>query len=165
MVQNIRKSGGIGKNSCYQQYPLCACCLEEQTPCIASGLRFHLFTTYPQTKVYFKNFKNMDTLEEMQVHPGIQMHGKRVMGALNHVIENLNNWDVVSSALTDLAKRHQDVHEVEVNNFQLLFLVILSVFKEALGAQFTPGHRKSWEKLFSITYNFLDSQYTKSDSK
>ncbi|OCT61427.1 cytoglobin isoform X2 [Xenopus laevis] len=124
-----------------------------------------LFTTYPQTKVYFKNFKNMDTLEEMQVHPGIQMHGKRVMGALNHVIENLNNWDVVSSALTDLAKRHQDVHEVEVNNFQLLFLVILSVFKEALGAQFTPGHRKSWEKLFSITYNFLDSQYTKSDSK
>nr|AOC38017.1 globin Y [Rhinella marina] len=123
-----------------------------------------LFTTYPQTKVYFKNLKNIATLEEMQVNPGIRAHGKGVMGALNQVIQNLNDWEVVSSALTHLAQRHQDVHKVGVNNFQLLFLVILTIFKEALGADFTPEHCKSWEKLFSITYNFLGSCYTKSDS-
>ncbi|KAE8579954.1 hypothetical protein XENTR_v10024252 [Xenopus tropicalis] len=123
-----------------------------------------LFLTYPQTKIYFKNLKNISTLQEMQDNAGIRAHGKRVMGALNHVIENLKDWDAVCSALSHLAKRHQDVHKVEVNNFELLFLVIISVFKEALGSGFTPEQSKSWEKLFSITYKYLESCYANTDS-
>ncbi|KAM4697451.1 cytoglobin-like [Rhinophrynus dorsalis] len=124
-----------------------------------------LFMDYPQTKTYFKNLTNISTLEEMQVNAGIRAHGKRVMGALNQVIENLNDWNFVSNALSRLAKRHQDVHKVEVANFELLFLVIMNVFKEALGSEFTPEHSISWEKLFSIVYDYLSSCYTNSVSQ
>ncbi|KAG8432864.1 hypothetical protein GDO86_017210 [Hymenochirus boettgeri] len=119
-----------------------------------------LFTDYPETKVYFKKLNNISTLEEMKASAGIRAHGKRVMGALNEVIVNLNDWDVVNGALSELAQRHQDVHKVEAANFKLLFLVIINVFKEGLGSAFTPEHCKSWEKLFNISYNHISSCYT-----
>ncbi|KAM4631598.1 cytoglobin-2-like [Discoglossus pictus] len=123
-----------------------------------------LFVDYPQTKRYFKRLTNISTLEEMQVNPGIRTHGKRVMVALNNVMENLDNWDAVADALQRLARRHEDVHQVEAYNFELLFLVILDVFRDALGPDFTQEHCTSWKKLFSIVYDYLSSCYTNSAS-
>ncbi|MEE6498417.1 hypothetical protein FKM82_003090 [Ascaphus truei] len=123
-----------------------------------------LFVDYPNTKRYFKNLSNISTLEEMQVNAGIRAHGKRVMVALNQVVENINDWSVVSNALARLAERHEDVHQVEAYNFQLLFLVIINICKDALGPEFTAEHCASWEKLLSIIYDYLSSCYTNSVS-
>ncbi|XP_053550396.1 cytoglobin-2-like [Bombina bombina] len=121
-----------------------------------------LFVDYPQTKSYFKNLTNISTLEEMQQSAGIRAHGKRVMVALNKILENLNDWAVVTDALSRLAKRHEDVHRVEAYNFELLFLVIMNVFSDALGTDFTAEHCSSWKKLFSIVYDYLCSCYSNS---
>uniref|UniRef100_H3B2L7 superoxide dismutase n=2 Tax=Latimeria chalumnae TaxID=7897 RepID=H3B2L7_LATCH len=121
-----------------------------------------LFEKYPETKVYFKNFKNISTMEEMQKNEQIRIHGLRVMNSLNQVIQNIDNLNEVYSILTHLAKRHQYVHRVDVHNFKLIFGVIIKILKEALGATFTEEICTSWQKMLSFTYDYLVSCYHKS---
>ncbi|XP_006637392.1 cytoglobin-2-like [Lepisosteus oculatus] len=119
-----------------------------------------LFTDHPETKQYFKRFKNLDTLEQMQTNPRIKLHGKRVMNTLNQVIDNLDDWAAVKEILTALAERHRDVHKIHIHNFKLLFDVIIKVYGEALGPAFTDAACESWSKVFQLLYSFLQSVYT-----
>ncbi|XP_078273851.1 cytoglobin-2-like [Rhinoraja longicauda] len=118
-----------------------------------------LFTDYPETKKYFKNFKNISTQEEMQKSSQIKGHGKAVMNRLNDLIENLDNWDKACGILTRLAERHVHVHKVGVHNFRIIFNVILNILTETLGDGFTPDIREAWQKLFNIIYNYLENCY------
>ncbi|MBN3320981.1 CYGB2 protein, partial [Atractosteus spatula] len=119
-----------------------------------------LFTDHPETKKYFKRFKNLDTPEQMQTNPSIKLHGKRVMNTLNQVIDNLDDWAAVKEILTALAERHRDVHKIHIQNFKLLFDVIIKVYGEALGPAFTDAACESWSKVFQLLYSFLQSVYT-----
>ncbi|XP_028669979.1 cytoglobin-1-like [Erpetoichthys calabaricus] len=120
-----------------------------------------LFQDHPETKKYFNNFQDINTKEEMEQNVRIRLHGKRVMGALNQVIESLDNWEAVPGILTPLATRHKNVHQVGVHNFKLLFEVILNVFQEALGPAFTPQVCESWRKVFELIFSFLEAFYKK----
>lgn len=120
-----------------------------------------LFKDYPETKKYFKTFKNISTEEEMQKSAQIKRHGKAVMNRLNDLIENLENWDEACDIMTHLAERHVHVHKVGVHNFRIIFNVILTILTETLGEGFKPEIREAWEKLFNIIYNYLENSYKK----
>ncbi|XP_067911790.1 cytoglobin-2-like isoform X2 [Heterodontus francisci] len=121
--------------------------------------REKLFTDHPETKKYFKNFKNISTQEEMKKSAQIKRHGKAVMNKLNNIIEKLDDWNEACDILTSLAERHVSVHKVDVHNFQIIFNVIIKILEESLGSTFTPQIRESWLKLFNIIYNYLDNCY------
>ncbi|XP_067859232.1 cytoglobin-2-like [Heptranchias perlo] len=118
-----------------------------------------LFTDHPETKKYFKNFKNISTMEEMQKSAQIRRHGKAVMNGLNNIIENLDDWNAAGDVLTSMAKRHIYVHKVDVYNFQIIFNVIIKIMEESLGTTFTQEIRESWLKLFQNIYNYLENSY------
>uniref|UniRef100_UPI00398EF397 cytoglobin-2-like isoform X2 n=1 Tax=Pristiophorus japonicus TaxID=55135 RepID=UPI00398EF397 len=118
-----------------------------------------LFTDHPETKKYFKTFKSISTQEEMQKSAQIKRHGKAVMNELNKIIENLGDWNAACDILTTMAERHVHVHKVEVNNFQIIFAVIIKIMEESLGTIFTPEIRESWLKYFNILYNYLADCY------
>ncbi|MGH0135644.1 UNVERIFIED_CONTAM: hypothetical protein FKN15_057949 [Acipenser sinensis] len=88
-----------------------------------------LFVDHPETKKYFKNFKNIATEEELEKNARVKLHGKKVMNALNGCR-------------------------------QLLFEVIINVYKDALGASFTPPICESWRKVFKLLFDFLEAFYT-----
>ncbi|KAK6481777.1 cytoglobin-1-like [Huso huso] len=119
-----------------------------------------LFVDHPETKKYFKNFKNIATEEELEKNARVKLHGKKVMNALNEVVENMDDWGAVVEILTPLAEKHKDVHKVGVHNFKLLFEVIINVYKDALGASFTPPICESWRKVFKLLFDFLEAFYT-----
>ncbi|XP_072336869.1 cytoglobin-2-like [Scyliorhinus torazame] len=118
-----------------------------------------LFTDHPETKRYFKNFKNISTPEGMQKSAQIKRHGRQVMTKLNDIFENLDDWNKACAILDTLAKRHVSVHKVDVHNFQVLFNIIVKILEESLGGTFTPQIRESWVKVFNIIYNYLENCY------
>ncbi|XP_069503963.1 cytoglobin-2-like [Ambystoma mexicanum] len=124
------------------------------------AILIRLFVDFPKTKNYFKKLKDVSTLEEMQTSPVIKAHGKRVVIAFNQIVENIDNWSEVCNIVARLVKRHQDVHKVEVYNFEILFQVIVNVLADALGSVFTPDIKTSWQNLFSVLYVYIASCYT-----
>ncbi|XP_048408190.1 cytoglobin-2-like [Stegostoma tigrinum] len=120
-----------------------------------------LFTDYPETKKYFKHFKNISTQEEMQNSAQIKRHGKTVMNKLTSIFEKLDDWAAVCCILDTMAERHVFVHTVEVYNFQIIFDLIVAIMAESLGSTFTPEIRESWVKIFNIIYLYLEECYKK----
>ncbi|XP_078414455.1 cytoglobin-2-like [Cetorhinus maximus] len=118
-----------------------------------------LFTDYPETKKYFKNFKNVSTPEEMQTSAQIKRHGKQVMNKLNDIFEKLDDWNAACAILDTMAERHVFVHKIHVHNFQIIFNIIVKIMEESLGSTFTPQIRESWVKIFNIIYNYLENCY------
>ncbi|XP_041085953.1 hemoglobin subunit alpha-1-like [Polyodon spathula] len=119
-----------------------------------------LFVDHPETKKYFDHFKNVKTREELEVMPRVKVHGKRVMNALNQIVENMDDWGAVVGILTPMVERHKDVHKVGVHNFKLLFETIINVYQDALGASFTPPICESWNKVFNLFFDFMEAFYT-----
>nr|XP_032637453.1 hemoglobin subunit alpha-D-like isoform X1 [Chelonoidis abingdonii] len=76
-----------------------------------------LFKDYPETKAYFKTIPTEGNLQE---DPLVRFHGRRVMVALNQVVENLDNWKQACRILDRLADKHKNVHQVPAVNFQVL---------------------------------------------
>uniref|UniRef100_A0A8C4W5Z5 superoxide dismutase n=1 Tax=Gopherus evgoodei TaxID=1825980 RepID=A0A8C4W5Z5_9SAUR len=79
--------------------------------------QYRLFKDYPETKAYFKTIPTEGNLQE---DPLVRFHGRRVMVALNQVVENLDNWKQACRILDRLADKHKNVHQVPAVNFQVL---------------------------------------------
>lgn len=74
---------------------------------------------FPSAKQYFSQFKHMEEPLEMERSPQLRKHACRVMGALNTVVENLQDPDKVSSVLTLVGKAHALKHKVEPVYFKV----------------------------------------------
>ncbi|XP_067407608.1 hemoglobin subunit alpha-D-like [Emydura macquarii macquarii] len=116
-----------------------------------------LFTDYPETKAYFKTIPTEGNLQE---DPLVRFHGRRIMVALNQVIENLDNWKQACRILDRLADKHKNAHQVPAVNFQSMFQVILNVCKELLGNEFSSEASLSWEKFFTLLFEQINESYT-----
>nr|XP_025041156.1 hemoglobin subunit alpha-D-like isoform X1 [Pelodiscus sinensis] len=115
-----------------------------------------LFKDYPETKAYFKSIPTEGNLQE---DPQIRYHGRRVMVALNQVIENLDNWKQACRILEHVAEKHKNTHHVPAANFQSMFQVILSVCKELMGNEFSSEVSSAWEKLFRLLFEQINTSY------
>lgn len=74
---------------------------------------------FPSAKQYFSQFKHMEDPLEMERSLQLRKHARRVMGAINTVVENLNDSEKVSSVLALVGKAHALKHKVEPIYFKV----------------------------------------------
>lgn len=94
---------------------------------------------FPSAKQYFSQFKHMDDTLEMERSLQLRKHAQRVMGAINTVVENLNDPEKVSSVLALVGKAHALKHKVEPVYFK-----VKDGSENILGDVFGPGEGERW---------------------
>ena len=110
-----------------------------------------LFSRYPDVKPLFAN----TTPEKQQ---------QKLLAALSLVIDNLNNIDVLSKALTGLGQRHQK-YGVEPAHYQAVATTLLDVMKEYAGAAWTPEVHAAWNKALEVIASVMLGAYSKQEDK
>lgn len=95
----------------YEVWPPC------NTSSAASSCRF--FVNFPSSKQYFKDFKHIEEAEELQRSVQLRRHARRVMTAINTLVESLDNSDKVASVLTGVGKGHAQRHNVDPVYFKV----------------------------------------------
>ncbi|XP_018422295.1 PREDICTED: hemoglobin larval subunit beta-1-like [Nanorana parkeri] len=110
-----------------------------------------LFLVYPWTQRYFSSFGNLAA-----GNPKVRAHGKKVLGAVDSAIHNL---DDVKHALAGLSKQHATELHVDPENFKRLAEVLVIVLAGKLGAAFTPQVQAAWEKFSNVLVAALSHGY------
>lgn len=77
------------------------------------------FVNFPSAKQYFSQFQDMEDPEEMERSSQLRHHARRVMNAINTVVENLHDPEKVSSVLALVGKAHAIKHKVEPMYFKV----------------------------------------------
>uniref|UniRef100_A0A3P8P676 superoxide dismutase n=1 Tax=Astatotilapia calliptera TaxID=8154 RepID=A0A3P8P676_ASTCA len=103
---------------------------------VAILVRF--FVNFPSSKQFFNQFKHIEDAEELEKSAQLRKHARRVMNAINTLVENLDNSDKVASVLKLVAKAHALQHKVEPVYFKILSGVILEVLGEEFPEVITP---------------------------
>lgn len=93
---------------------------------------FRFFVSFPSAKQYFSQFQDMEDPAEMEKSSQLRHHARRVMNAINTVVENLHDPEKVSSVLALVGKAHAIKHKVEPMYFKVTsclmgFYISLSV--------------------------------------
>ncbi|XP_053544693.1 cytoglobin [Bombina bombina] len=117
------------------------------------------FVNFPSAKQYFSQFKDMEDPVEMARSIQLRKHGLRVLGAVNSVVENLNDPEKVTTVLSIVGKSHALRHKVEPFYFKILTGVMLEVIAEEYAKEFTPDVQLAWNKLRSLIYNHVLEAY------
>ncbi|CAN9505181.1 unnamed protein product [Ophioblennius macclurei] len=124
---------------------------------VAILVRF--FVNFPSSKQYFSQFRHMEGQEELEKSAQLRKHARRVMNAINSVVENLENADKTASVLEVVGKSHALRHNVEPSYFKILTGVILEVLAEAFSELMTAEVAAAWSKLFASLYCTITAVY------
>ncbi|POI28931.1 hypothetical protein CIB84_007320 [Bambusicola thoracicus] len=109
---------------------------------VGVSILIRFFVNFPSAKQYFSQFKHMDDTLEMERSLQLRKHAQRVMGAINTVVENLDDPEKVSSVLA-----------------LKLTGVMLEVIAEAYGNDFTPEAHGAWTKMRTLIYTHVTAAY------
>ncbi|XP_077315424.1 cytoglobin [Lithobates pipiens] len=123
------------------------------------SILIRFFVNFPTAKQYFSQFKDMDDPVEMEQSAQLRKHGRRVMGAINSVVENLGDPEKVATVLGIVGKSHAVKHKVDPVFFKILTGVILEVIAEAFAKEFTPEVQLAWSKLRSLICSHVQATY------
>ncbi|XP_072207926.1 cytoglobin [Excalfactoria chinensis] len=126
---------------------------------VGVSILIRLFVNFPSAKQYFSQFKHMEDTLEMERSLQLRKHAQRVMGAINSVVENLDDPEKVSSVLALVGKAHALKHKVEPIYFKKLTGVMLEVIAEAYGNDFTPEAHGAWTKMRTLIYTHVTAAY------
>ncbi|XP_029945654.1 cytoglobin-1-like [Salarias fasciatus] len=118
-----------------------------------------LFVNFPSSKQYFSQFKHIEDQEELEKSPQLRKHARRVMNAINTVVESLENSEKTTSVLQVVGKAHALRHKVEPVYFKILNGVILEVLAEAFSEVMTAEVAAAWTKLFASLYCTITAVY------
>lgn len=127
---------------------------------IGVSVLIRFFVNFPSAKQYFSQFKEMEDPEEMERSTQLRHHARRVMNAINTVVENLHDAEKVSSVLALVGKAHALKHKVEPVYFKILSGVILEVLSEDYPECFTEEVQSVWTKLMAAVYWHVTGAYT-----
>ncbi|KAM4595948.1 cytoglobin-1-like isoform 1-T2 [Polymixia lowei] len=116
---------------------------------VGVAILIRLFVNFPSSKQYFSQFKHMEEPEEMEKSTQLRKHARRVMNAINTLVENINDSDKMASVLKLVGKAHALRHKVEPVYFKILSGVILEVLGEEFPEVVTPEVAAAWTKLLA----------------
>ncbi|XP_005993268.1 cytoglobin-2 [Latimeria chalumnae] len=117
------------------------------------------FVNFPSAKQYFSQFRHLEDPLDMERSVQLRKHARRVMGAINTVVENVEDQDKIASVLAPVGKAHALKHKVEPVYFKILSGVILEILAEEYAQHFTPEVQKAWTKLMSIICCHVTATY------
>ncbi|KAH0560383.1 globin [Cotesia glomerata] len=122
---------------------------------LASGttVMLGLFERHPEYQSHFDKFKDVPH-QDLPGNKKFQAHALSVMGALNNTVDALNDVGVLEASLTALGKRHA-TRELTEQQFQHLKTVIVDVFRQTLGDQFTKETEEAWTKTLQVIYSYI----------
>ncbi|XP_078510726.1 cytoglobin [Lissotriton helveticus] len=126
---------------------------------VGVSILIRFFVNFPSAKQYFSQFKHMEDTLEMERSVQLRKHARRVMGAINNVVENLDDMDKVSTILSLVGRSHALKHKVEPVYFQIITGVILEILIEEYTDDFTPEVQRAWTKLKSLIYIQVTAAY------
>ncbi|KAK2919136.1 hypothetical protein Q8A73_003507 [Channa argus] len=127
---------------------------------VGVSVLIRFFVNFPSAKQYFSQFQDMEDPEEMERSSQLRHHARRVMNAINTVVENLHDPEKVSSVLALVGKAHAIKHKVEPMYFKILSGVMLEVLSEDFPEFFTAEVQVVWTKLFGAVYWHVTGAYT-----
>ncbi|NWU62482.1 CYGB protein, partial [Pterocles burchelli] len=126
---------------------------------VGVSILIRFFVNFPSAKQYFSQFKHMEDPLEMERSLQLRKHARRVMGAINTVVENLNDSEKVSSVLALVGKAHALKYKVEPIYFKKLTGVMLEVIAEEYANVFTPEAHSAWTKMRTLIYTHVTAAY------
>ncbi|XP_008301503.1 cytoglobin-2 [Stegastes partitus] len=127
---------------------------------VGVSVLIRFFVNFPSAKQYFSQFQDMEDPEEMERSSQLRHHARRVMNAINTVVENLHDPEKVSSVLALVGKAHAIKHKVEPIYFKILSGVMLEVFSEDFPEFFPAEVQVVWTKLLGAVYWHVTGAYT-----
>ncbi|XP_026557838.1 cytoglobin isoform X2 [Pseudonaja textilis] len=127
---------------------------------VGVSILIRFFVNFPSAKQYFSQFKHMEDPLEMERSLQLRKHARRVMGAINSVVENIYDSEKVSSVLALVGKAHAVKHKVDPVYFKILTGVILEVLAEQYTKEFSvPEVQRAWAKMRSLIYTHVTAAY------
>ncbi|MBN3307546.1 CYGB2 protein, partial [Amia calva] len=93
--------------------------VKEHCEDVGVSVLIRFFVNFPSAKQYFSQFRDMEDPEEMEQSPQLRKHARRVMNAINTVVENISDADKVSSILGLVGRAHALKHKVEPMYFKV----------------------------------------------
>ncbi|XP_074521637.1 cytoglobin-2 [Halichoeres trimaculatus] len=127
---------------------------------VGVSVLIRFFVNFPSAKQYFSQFQDMEDPEEMERSSQLRHHARRVMNAINTVVENLHDPEKVSSVLALVGKAHAIKHKVEPMYFKILSGVMLEVLSEDFPEYFPAEVQMVWTKLMGAVYWHVTGAYT-----
>ncbi|GAA6226085.1 cytoglobin-1-like [Lates japonicus] len=116
---------------------------------VGVAILIRLFVNFPSSKQYFSQFKHIEEPEELERSTQLRKHARRVMNAINTLVESIDDSDKVASVLKLVGKAHALRHKVEPVYFKILSGVILEVLGEEFPEAVTPEVAAAWTKLLA----------------
>ncbi|XP_042183575.1 cytoglobin-1-like [Oncorhynchus tshawytscha] len=126
---------------------------------VGVAILIRLFVNFPSSKQYFKQFQQVEDPEELERSAQLRKHSRRVMNAINTLVENLHDGDKMVSVLKLVGKAHALRHKVEPVYFKILCGVILKVLVEDFPDYITPEVAVAWTKLLDAIYWHVKGVY------
>ncbi|XP_053148240.1 cytoglobin isoform X1 [Hemicordylus capensis] len=127
---------------------------------VGVSILIRFFVNFPSAKQYFSQFKHMEDPLEMERSLQLRKHARRIMGAINSVVENIYDSEKVSSILALVGKAHAVKHKVEPVYFKILSGVILEVLTEEYANEFSaPEVQRAWAKMKSLICTHVTAVY------
>lgn len=99
----------------------------------------------------FKDFKQLETEDEMRANESLEKHATFVMTTLDEAISNIDNYDFVKDLLTRTGCSHQRFSEFQKDNFLKIRQPFLDAVKITLGDRYTDY----MENVYTLTINFI----------
>ncbi|XP_077940257.1 cytoglobin-1 isoform X3 [Gasterosteus aculeatus] len=118
-----------------------------------------LFVNFPSSKQFFSQFKDIEEPEELESSGQLRKHARRVMSALNTLVESLGSADKMASVLRLVGKSHALRHKVDPVYFKILSGVILEVLGEEFSSLVTPEVGAAWTKFFAMVCRSITAVY------
>ncbi|XP_053309001.1 cytoglobin [Spea bombifrons] len=126
---------------------------------VGVSILIRFFVNFPSAKQHFSQFKHMEDPLEMEGSVQLRKHGRRVMGAVNSIVENIGDPDKVTTVISIVGKSHALKHNVDPVYFKILTGVMLEVIAEEYAKEFTPEVQLAWNKLRNNLYTQIQATY------
>ncbi|XP_064842677.1 cytoglobin-1-like [Oncorhynchus masou masou] len=126
---------------------------------VGVAILIRLFVNFPSSKQYFSQFQRVEDPKELEKSAQLKKHSRRVMTAINTLVENLHDGDKMVSVLKLLGKAHALRHKVEPVYFKILCGVILEVLVKDFPDYITPEVAVAWTKLLDAVYWHVKGVY------